>query len=343
MATKKSSSKGGAAKSGKKGASGGGGKGGGGAKGSAKSAKKAAKKAAVKVAAKGGGSKGLAKVAAKASAKGSAKGSVKSPAKSVAKSPAKGAVAKGSAKGAVAKGAVKGSSKGGGGGLGSTAAWTGIPTTINPQQNATMSQTPNGTIIFAYQNSSTTANAGKLSLSSGGTGQLLDAPALTNQPQLLIKNFKGSNLSVSNISQTAATPILIEAVGPGIAGLTPTALPMDGTIVPLVPFGTPKATNVAAQGNAPSQSVVVSLQANSGQLTIFAIQVGNNAMVIALNAAQESGPGSDSPDTAPPAGYFATTTGNNYQNMWNWGASAVFVVNMSPSTAAAGSINLIKA
>ena len=334
MATKKASSKGGAAKSGKKGAAGGGGKGGGAkgsAKGSAKSAKKAAKKAAkkvsVKTAAKGGGSKSPAKVAAKASAKGSAKGSAKSPAKSPAKAVAK-------------KGAAKASAKSSG--LGSTAAWTGIPTTINPQQNASLSQTPNGTIIFAYQNQSTTTNAGKLSLSSGGTGQLLDVPALTNQPLLLIKNFKGSNLSVSNISTTSATPILIEAVGPGIAGLTPTKLPMDGTIVPLVPFGVTPG-NVAAQGNAPSQSVVVSLQANSGQLTIFAIQVGNNAMVVALNAAQESGPGSDDPGTAPPAGYFATTTSNNYQNMWNWGASAVFVVNMSPSTAAAGSINLIKA
>src|SRR5215218_4737696 len=173
------------------------------------------------------------------------------------------------------------------GDLGSTAAWTGTPTTITPQQNASLAQTPNGTLIFAWQNQSTTANAGRLSLSSGGSGQLLDAPALTNQPALLVKNFKGSNLSVSNISSTSATPILIEAVGPGLPGLTPTALPMDGTVVPLVPFGTPKATNVAAQGNAPSQNVVVSLQANSGQLTIFAIQVGNTAMVVALNAAQE--------------------------------------------------------
>jgi hypothetical protein len=254
----------------------------------------------------------------------------------------KGGGSKGAAKGAV-KGASKGAGGGGaGGGLGATAVWTGTPTTITPQQNASLGQTPNGTLIFAYQNQSTTTNAGKLSLSSGSTGQLLDVPALTNQPLLLIQNWKGSNLSVSNVSTTSATPILIEAVGPGLPGLTPVALPMDGTVLQLVPFGS-KTGNVAAQGNAPSQSVVVTLQANSGQLTILAIQVGNTAMVVALNAAQEAGPGTENPGTAPPAGYFATTTGNNYQNLWNWGASAVFVVNMSPSTAAAGSVNVIKA
>jgi hypothetical protein len=336
MATKgKASSKGGSAKSGKGASGGGGGKGGGSkkgaakgsAKGSAKSAKKGSPKVTVNIPAKGG-SKGAAKGSGKGAAKGSAKGAAKGAAKASANIPA--------------KGSAKGSSKSAGGGLGSTAAWTGTPTTLTPQQNASLSQTPNGTLIFAYQNNSTTANAGRLSLSSGSSPQLLDVPALTNQPLLLIKNFKGSNLSVSNVSQTSPTPIMIEAVGPGLPGLTPTKLPMDGTVLQLVPYGA-KTGNVAAQGNAPSQSVVVSLQANSGQLTILAIQVGNNAMVIALNAAQESGPGSDSPDTAPPAGYFATTTGNNYQNIWNWGASAVFVVNMSPSTAAAGSINLIKA
>jgi hypothetical protein len=214
------------------------------------------------------------------------------------------------------------------------AAWSGAPTTINPQQNATMNQTPNGTMIFTYFNQATTANAGKLSLSSGGTGQLLDVPALTNQPLFLIQNFKGSNLSVSNVSTTAATPIWIAAAGPGLPGQSCNSLPTTGKFVPLGIFE-------CAQVKPPPSFSTVTLQANSGQLTIFAIQVGNVVTVVALNAAQEAGPGTQNPGTPPPAGYYATTTGNNYQNIWNWGGATVYIVNLSPGTATGGQVSLL--
>ena len=228
-----------------------------------------------------------------------------------------------------------GAQKKGGAGvkLSAAAAWTGAPTTLNPQQNATMPQTPNGTMIFTYFNLSTTTNAGKLSLSSGGMGQLLDAPALANQPQFLIKNFKGSNLSVSNVSQTTATPIWIAAAGPGLPGQSCNALPITGKFVPLAVYE-------CAQVKPPPTFSTVTLQANSGQLTIFAIQVGNTVYVVALNAAQEAGPGTQNPDTPPPAGYYATTTSNNYQNIWNWGGATVYIINLSPATATGGQVSL---
>jgi hypothetical protein len=91
----------------------------------------------------------------------------------------------------------------------------------------------------------------------------------------------------------------------------------------------------------PGSPSTVTFQANSGQLTIFAMQVGNTVFVVALNAAQEAGPGTQNPDTAPPAGYFATTTGNNYQNIWNWGGATVYIINLSPATATGGQVSLL--
>jgi hypothetical protein len=187
---------------------------------------------------------------------------------------------------------------------------------------------------FTNWNMSTTANAGKLSLSSGGTGQSLDAPALTFQPLFLVNNFKGNNLSVSNISSTSATPIWIAAAGPGLPGQSCNALPTTGKFVPLATFE-------CAQVKPPPSPATVTLQANSGQLTIFAIQVVNVVNVVALNAAQEAGPGTQNPSTLPPAGYYATTTGNNYQNMWNWGGATVYIINLSPGTATGGQVSLL--
>ncbi|MFL6257218.1 MAG: hypothetical protein ACJ74T_19595 [Pyrinomonadaceae bacterium] len=284
------------------------------------------------MATKKGSSKGSAAAKKGGGSKGSSKGTTKA------------AAGKGSSKKSGGKTSAKASAKGSGkkGGLKAAAgtAWTGTPTTINRNENLQMSQTPNGMLIFSYFNQSTTQNTGTLIVSSGGASQPpLKVPGLQNQPLLLVNNWQGSNLSVSNVS-TTTTPILIEAVGPGLPGLTPVALPMDGTILPLAPYGA-KTGFAAAQGNAPAQNAMVSLQSNTSKLTILAIQVENTVWVVALNAAQEAGPGTQNPNTAPPAGYYATTTTNNYQNVWNWGSAAVFVVNMSPFTSAGGTISVL--
>ena len=67
-----------------------------------------------------------------------------------------------------------------------------------------------------------------------------------------------------------------------------------------------------------------------------ALTDGNNAYVVALNAATNTGP--DGP--APPPGYYATTTANAYTFQFNWGSSNLYVVNMSPVTAAAVVVTL---
>jgi hypothetical protein len=252
------------------------------------------------------------------------------------KKAAKGSASKKSA--GASKSSAKSSSKSSArkGGLGATAtSWTGTPTTINQNQNLQMSRTPNGTLIFSYFNQSKTANDGVLQISSGGAMPTkLPVPALANQPLLYVNNWGGSNLSVSNTS-TTTTPIWVVAAGPGMPGQTCKTLTSDGTPLTLGIYA-------CATANAPAQYVNVSLQANSSLLTIFAIQVGNNVWVIALNdPVGESGPNSGSPSTAPPAGYYATTSTNNYQGTWYWGGASVYVVNLSPGTSIPAQVSLL--
>jgi hypothetical protein len=218
------------------------------------------------------------------------------------------------------------------------AAWTGAPTTLVPGNNVNLPQTTNGSLVFAYQNMSTMNNQGTLSLTSGGSPpQFLNAPALANQPSILINNWQANNLSVTNVSPTGSnTPIWIEALGPGLPGLTPSTLPVDGTTVAL-------ATYQAAQGTALPRWMQLIMQANSGSLTIFAViggptdASGNNAYVMSVNATANTGPGTGMP---PPAGYYATTTSNYFTYQFNWGSSTIFVANISPSTAALANVGV---
>lgn len=278
---------------------------------------------------KGGASK-------KGSSKGSSKGSGKGTSKAAAGKSSKKSSGKTSAKASPAVSA-KGSKKSSGkGSLKATAgtAWTGTPTTINRNENLQMSQTPNGMLIFSYFNQSTTQNKGTLIVSSGGAAQPpITVPGLTNQPLLLVNNWQGSNLSVSNVS-TTTTPIWIVAAGPGMPGQPCKTLTSDGTSLTLGIYA-------CGTANPPPSPAMLSLQANTSKLTIFAIQVQNTVWVIALNAAQEAGPNTQNPNTTPPAGYYATTTTNNYQSMWNWGAASVYVVNLSPGTSIPAQVSLL--
>jgi len=218
-------------------------------------------------------------------------------------------------------------------------AWTGLPTTLLPTQNVNMPQTTNGSMVLAYQNMSLVNSQGTLSLTSGGSvPQMLQAFALLNQPNILVNNWKSNNLSLTNISPTASNiPIWIQAVGPGLGGINPIALPNNGTSVPFT-------SGQAAQGTALPQYMNLTMSSNTPQLTIFALiggppdASGNNAFVIAVNSASgNTGPGTGVP---APAGYYATTSANQYSFQFNWGSSNVFVSNMSPSTAAAATLSL---
>lgn len=216
--------------------------------------------------------------------------------------------------------------------------WDGSPTTLNPNDNVNLPQTTIGSLVLAYQNTSTTNNDGSLSATSGGSApQNFPAPPGLNQPNIYVHNWLGNNLSLTNTSLTSSkTPIWVAAVGPGLPGVTPVKLPTDGTLVTLT-------SGKTAQGTAVPRYLQLVLQATSGDLTIFAIiggpadNTGNNAYVIALNAVANTGPGTG---TNPPAGYYATATGNTYTFQFNWGSSTIFVANESPATAASATVSI---
>jgi hypothetical protein len=215
------------------------------------------------------------------------------------------------------------------------AAWNGQPMVLLVNQSASMPQTPNGTMVFAATNQATQNNEGTLILTSGGTLDSLTVPALANAPTVRMNNFRANNLNVTNTSANNATPILVQAVGPGIPGITPLPLGI-GTPIQLA-FGQ------SAQGNTNPQFMQLVIQSNAPTLGVVSViggpqdASGNNGMVIAVNAASNTGPGTG---MAPPMGYYATTTGNTYTYSFNYTGASIFVSNLSPSTAQALSILL---
>ncbi|WP_420130416.1 hypothetical protein [Longimicrobium sp.] len=220
----------------------------------------------------------------------------------------------------------------------STNPWTGTPITLATGDNAVMPQTTNGTMIFAATNKSTTNNDGTVYLTSGGSAPTpIDVPALANAPTIQINNWQANNLSVSNQSTANVTPILIQAVGPGLAGTTPANLPI-GSSITLTPGS-------AAQGTARPQFMTMRIQSTASTVGVLGIiggkldGTGNNGYVISVNDSQNGNTGPNTGKTPPP-GYYATTTNNSYNFQFNWGSSAVFISNLSPSTAENLSITL---
>jgi hypothetical protein len=216
--------------------------------------------------------------------------------------------------------------------------WNGSPVVLNPGDNVNMPITPNGSMLLAWFNQSNQNNTGSLSLTSGGSEPTFETvPPLALQPSVLVNDWLGNNLSVTNISNPGSqTPIWVAAFGPGIPGQTPQNLPSNGTPVQL-------STLATAQGTALPRYMQIVLTSNSGSLAVFVIiggpatNAGNNAYVIAVNSSQNSGPGTN---VTPPVGYYATTTANNYIMSFNWGSSSVFVAGMSPLTSLGASVKM---
>lgn len=217
--------------------------------------------------------------------------------------------------------------------------WDGSALTLQPNQNANMPQTTSGSLVLSYLNLSTMNNQGTLSVTSGGgEPTFITVPALNNQPGVLINNWKGSNLSVTNISApNSNTPIQIQAIGPGLPGINPIRLPVGSlTLKP----------GQMAQGTALPQYMQLVFQSNTSQLAIFVLMGGppdrtdNNAYMLAVNAQQEAGPGTSNPTATPPPGYYATTTSNYYTYQFNWGSSVIFLANMSSTTSSPAQVTL---
>lgn len=217
--------------------------------------------------------------------------------------------------------------------------WNGIGKVLAVNQSAVMPQTPNGTTILGWMNQAPTNNAGQLSVTSGGSAPtFLIAPALAAQPSIWVNNWQANNLSITNISANAQTPIYISLFGPGIPGQTPLALQTNGTPLGLT-------TGQSATATALPQYMRLNLTGTSSGLCIFAIiggpptdNGGNNGYVIAVNSTSgNTGPGTG---MAPPPGYYATTTSNYYSFQFNWGSQKIYVVNMSPATSSAAQVTL---
>ena len=217
--------------------------------------------------------------------------------------------------------------------LGATVIWDGSPKTITTLGDTLlMPQTPNGSTVFAYQTKATLNNSGQLALSSGSTLETLDADFGALVPSIHIENWQANNLTVNNISQQNATPIWVEAFGPGLPGQVTVPITV-GTALVLNPA--PGTTSVA-QGVTPPKSMLLRMTSTTGDASVVVLiggppdQTGNNAYVFGLNVA-----------TANPAGYTKVSAGNTISYPFNWGATVVYLANMSASTAAAVTLTLV--
>lgn len=214
-------------------------------------------------------------------------------------------------------------------------AWNGSPVTLLPDQSILMAATPNGTSVLVYLNGATENSPATLALAAGTSAPVfIIAPPLLNLPNVLIKNWKGIELGVTNVTPPQMqVPVNVQLVNPSVSWLSSATLSGNADPMPLGP-------GQAAQGTTLPRWMQLIFQAGSTTgPTVFVIiggppdGTGNNAYVIALDAAQETGPGTEQ---TPPAGYYATTVGSVYTYQLNWGAAPVFVANVSGGVGSVG-------
>jgi hypothetical protein len=158
-----------------------------------------------------------------------------------------------------------------------------------------------------------------------------------NRPSFLIDNWRANNLHVTNLSINDNTPIRIQMIGPGIPGTSPRPLHLDGRWLALRPGAAAEAMTIPI----PWRLLV---RNTSGSMTDVVVIGGpldasaNNGYAVEVNAGAITGPPTTVP---PPPGFYATTTDNAYTFPLSWGSSTLFVVNLSPHTAAPAEVALI--
>ncbi|HEU4885760.1 MAG TPA: hypothetical protein VFT45_26225 [Longimicrobium sp.] len=212
-----------------------------------------------------------------------------------------------------------------------TSTWDGSPLTLAVNDQAQMPQTPDGTLILAAIDLSPNSQ-GTLAVSSGSQPfPVPPLPAGATAPWVAANNFGANNLKATNVSSNQSVTIKIQAVGPGIPGVTPANLPQ------LSP--TSLAPGAVAAGNTNPAQMQLQIQNPSGNSAVIGIvggpqdDTGNNGYVIGLNFGQTAGPGTSNPSGKPQQGYYATTTGNSYTFSFNWNGGNIFVGNVSSSQA----------
>jgi len=208
--------------------------------------------------------------------------------------------------------------------------WDGSQLTLQQIDGAIMPETPNGAMIFAFQNVSPKNSTGKLTLTSGGSGPTdFTAPALALDWSIQTQNWQGNNLNVTNTSN-ASVPIEIAAFSPGLG---PAAGPLTiGAPITLV-------ASQPVQGPTNPNTMQITFQAS--QNSVFGFIGGpatnnNNAYVIGLNSSfGNTGQGTSQPAQS---GYFATRSGNSYSYTFNWlSAYVLYVVYLGSATVVPGS------
>lgn len=201
------------------------------------------------------------------------------------------------------------------------ATWNGAPTTLKRDEQVDMTQTPNGTVILAALNKTTGNNEGKITITSAASPTQevpLDAGAAA--PWTESRNYRANNLRITNTSEHADTPVLVQAIGPGISGVDPKTI-VIGTGLEL-DFG------AVAHGSTRPQNMQLRIASNSPTTAIVGIiggpndASGNNGKVIAVNFRGEK-----------PEGYYAVTPNNSYTFDFNFNGGRIFVGNLSASTA----------
>lgn len=207
--------------------------------------------------------------------------------------------------------------------------WDGAPLDLAQSAGAAMGDTPNGSMMLAYLNLSKRNSAGSLAWTSGG-GQphYLAVPALAVYPNVLVHNWGGNNLNLTNVSIGSDTTIRIAGYGPGI-GAAPATLPVGSPGVQLRPGGT-------AQGTTSGNAMRLNFRLDAGVPAVFGFiggpvdAQGNNAYAIAINSSfGNTGPGTGA--TAP-AGYFATSSGNSWSYVFQWPSSVLYVAYFGAAT-----------
>ncbi|HET7234002.1 MAG TPA: hypothetical protein VFJ16_28580 [Longimicrobium sp.] len=200
------------------------------------------------------------------------------------------------------------------------AGWNGSPQTLAKDGQVSMPQTPNGTVIVAAINKATLNNEGTIAITSAASPvieQLL--PFGATAPWTLNKNYRANNLNITNISEHADTPILVQAIGPGIPGVTPKSI-VIGTPIDV-------AYGEVVQGPTKPQNMSLTIQTNSSTTTVVGViggpaANGENGKVIAVNFSGDK-----------PEEYYAVSATNSYRLNFNWNGGQIFVGNLSSSQA----------
>jgi len=201
--------------------------------------------------------------------------------------------------------------------------WNGSPKSLNQHEGVTMPQTPVGDLIVTFFNQAEKNDEGKISLTTGGSRpEIITVEPLMNAPQIMIRNFDGNNLNLTNISSTEV-PIQVTAWGPGFG--KPDSLPDDGEWNDL-----PVYTSRTTKSN--PNYMRLGMRA-LGQYTVFGVFIGSTPSLYCVNAPDQS--------KVPVKEYTEVTSNNTKSLIENWLGKTLWVVNLSASTQVGGQVSLI--